>query len=147
MSSEEETLVLIKPDALARGMCGEVLSRLEQADLRITHAREVRLTRTLLARHYAELRQKLPKAYKRNERYLTGKTILAFILRGRNAIAKTRALVGATDPLKAPPGTIRGDLSCDSIAVADAENRGLDNLVHAADSRASARREKQVWFG
>jgi nucleoside-diphosphate kinase len=146
MRPHEDTLVLLKPDAIAGGRCGEVLARLERSGLRITHAREVRLTRALLARHYAELREKLPAAYARNARYMNGRTVLAFILRGPNAIAKTRALAGPTDPLKAPAGTIRGDLSSDSIALADAMDRGVFNLIHASDSPASARREIRIWF-
>jgi nucleoside-diphosphate kinase len=142
----EDTLVLLKPDALDRGLCGEVLARLERAGLRIARSRDVRLTRSLLARHYADLRETNPSAYRRNVPCLTGRKVLALVLRGPNAVAKTRALIGPTDPLKAPAGTIRGDFSADSVLVADAASRGLYNLVHASDSPASARREIRLWF-
>jgi nucleoside-diphosphate kinase len=69
------------------------------------------------------------------------------VLAGANAIAKVRALIGPTEPASAPPGTIRGDLSSDTIQRADDEDRGLYNLVHAADSRDSARSEIALWFG
>ncbi len=147
MRPYEDTLVLVKPDALERGLCGEILARLERTGMRVQHAREVRMTVPLLRKHYAELREKLPTAYARTERYLTGKTVLAFVLRGPNAIVKTRAVAGPTDPTKAPAGTIRGDLSSDSIAMADALDRGTLNLIHASDSPASARREIRLWFG
>jgi nucleoside-diphosphate kinase len=147
MSNHQRTLVLLKPDTLRRGLCGEVLSRFERAGLQVVDVRKARFTRALLTRHYAELKAKNPAAYHRNAPYLAGREVIALLLEGRNGIAKARALAGPTDPLVAPPGTIRGDFSSDSIPFADSENRGLDNLVHAADSPASARREIKLWFG
>jgi nucleoside-diphosphate kinase len=146
MPQPERTLTLLKPETLERGLCGEILRRFEQAGLRILDARRVRFTRTRLKQHYAELRRKNPRAYDRSVRSLTGREGLAVILSGANAIAKVRALVGPTDPTAAPPGTIRGDLSSDSIALADAEDRGTRNLVYAADSPRSARNEIRIWF-
>jgi len=146
MSTHERTLILLKPDTLGRGLCGEVLNRFERAGLRVVTVRKARFTRALLARHYAELKQKNPGAYRRNAPYLAGKDVIALVLEGPNAIAKARALAGPTDPLAAAPGTIRGDFSSDSIPFADSEDRGLNNLVHAADSPASARREIKLWF-
>ena len=147
MPQRERTLILLKPEPLEQRLCGEVVRRFEQAGLRILDARRVRLTRSRLARHYAELRIKNPRAYDRTVRSLLGREGLALILRGPNAIAKARALVGPTDPTAAPPGTIRGDLSSDSVALADGEDRGTRNLVHAADSPRSARSEIRIWFG
>ena len=146
MPQSERTLILLKPEALERGWCGEILRRFERAGLRIRDARRVRLTLPRLKRHYAELRVKHPRAYDRTVRSLIGRDGLALVLSGANAIAKARALVGPTDPTTAPPGTIRGDLSSDSIALADAEDRGTLNLIHAADSARSARNEIRVWF-
>jgi nucleoside-diphosphate kinase len=147
MVATERTLILLKPDALERGLCGEILRRFERAGLRLVQARMVRFTRPLLTRHYAELRLKHPRAFARNATYLVGRHVAALVLEGSNAVAKCRALVGPTDPLSAPAGTIRGDWSADSIAVADAADRGLFNLVHAADSPVTARREIRLWFG
>jgi nucleoside-diphosphate kinase len=143
----EETLVLIKPDALERGVTGEIVRRLEAAGLRIRNLRWVRLSRALLERHYAELKVKNPRAFDRNTRYLVDKSAVALVLTGVNAIGKVRLLIGPTDPSVAPPGTIRGDLSSDSIAFADSQDRGLGNLVHAADSPDSAQKEIALWFG
>lgn len=143
----EETLVLIKPDALERGQTGDILRRFETAGLRIRNARWVCPDLGLLQKHYADLKTRNARAYDRNTRYLAGKNALALVLSGVNAIAKVRALIGPTEPAVAPPGTIRGDFSSDTIKLADDEDRGLYNLVHAADSRDSARNEIALWFG
>jgi nucleoside-diphosphate kinase len=147
MDPIEETLVLIKPDALERGLTGEIIRRFERAGLRIRNARWVRPDLALVQRHYSDLQVKNPRAFDRNTRYLAGKNALALVLASVNAIAKVRALIGPTEPAGAPPGTIRGDLSSDTIVRADAEDRGLYNLVHAADSPDSARNEIALWFG
>jgi nucleoside-diphosphate kinase len=147
MDPIEETLVLIKPDALERGFMGEIIRRFEAAGLRIRNARWVCPDLALVQKHYTDLQVKNPRAFDRNTRYLAGKNALALVLAGVNAIAKVRALIGPTEPAAAPPGTIRGDLSSDTIKHADAEDRGLYNLVHAADSGDSARSEIALWFG
>ena len=146
MNSTEETLILIKPDALERGLAGEVVRRFERAGLRIQSARFVCPALADVQSHYADLKLKNPRAFDRNTRYLAGKDALALIFAGVNAIAKARTLIGPTEPAKAPPGTIRGDLSSDTIALADAEDRGLFNLVHASDSGDSVRKEMAIWF-
>ncbi|HOW64139.1 MAG TPA: nucleoside-diphosphate kinase [Candidatus Paceibacterota bacterium] len=87
-----------------------------------------------------------PRAFQRSVRYLTGKPIVACVLTGSNAILRARILLGPTDPSSAPPGTIRGDFSSDSLVATDKENRARLNLVHAADSRKSAIRELRWRF-
>lgn len=146
MNHIEETLVLIKPDALERGQTGEVLRRFEAAGLRIRNMRFVRPGLQMVEEHYADLKARNARAFDRNTRYLADKNVIALVLSGVNAIAKVRALIGPTEPAGAPPGTIRGDLSSDAIKFADSEDRGLYNLVHAADSAESARREIALWF-
>lgn len=146
MTQIEETLVLIKPDALERGQAGEVIRRFEQAGLRLRNARWVRPDLLTVETHYADLKAKNLRAFDRNSRYLAGKELLALVLTGSNAIARVRLLIGSTEPSAAAPGTIRGDLSSDTIRLADSEDRGLFNLVHAADSPESARREIAIWF-
>jgi nucleoside-diphosphate kinase len=146
MDRAEETLILIKPDTLERGLFGEVMQRFERAGFKI---HDICFSRPPLHRvetHYADLKVRNPKAYDRNTRYLAGKPVIALILAGVNVIAKARALIGPTEPASAPPGTIRGDLSTDTIPLADLEDRGLYNLVHASDSLDSARREIALWF-
>jgi len=147
MNHTEETLVLIKPDALERGLAGEIIRRFEAAGLRIHNVRWVSPSLALVEKHYADLKSKNPRAFDRNTRYLAKKNAIALVLAGINAIAKVRMLIGPTEPGAAPPGTIRCDLSSDTIKFADSQDRGLYNLVHAADSADSARREIELWFG
>jgi len=147
MDHIEETLVLIKPDALERGLVGEIIRRFEAAGLRIQNIRWASLSRALLEKHYADLNSKNPRAFDRNTRYLVGKDAVALVLAGANAIGKVRLLIGPTEPASAAPGTIRGDLSSDTIRIADSQDRGLHNLVHAADSADSAQKEIALWFG
>jgi len=147
MEHIEKTLVLIKPDALERGLVGEIVRRFESAGLRVRNIRWARLSGALIEQHYADLKSKNPRAFDRNTRYLAEKHAVALLLAGVNAVGKVRVIIGPTDPAGAPPGTIRGDLSSDSIVFADSQDRGLNNLVHAADSLDSAAREISLWFG
>ena len=146
MSKTEETLILIKPDALERGLTGEILQRFERAGLRLRNVRWLCPTRGFVRRHYADLKPRNPRAFERNTRYLAGRNLVALVLAGSNAVAKARSLIGSTEPALASAGTIRGDLSSDSIPLADVEDRGLYNLVHAADSPEAARKEIALWF-
>jgi nucleoside-diphosphate kinase len=147
MRAMQQTLVLLKFDAIDRGLTGMLLSRFENVGLRVQDCRWIRPSAALLERHYADLKQRNRTAFRRSVRYLKNKPMIALILKGSNAVPKARALLGSTDPCAAPPGTIRGDFSSDSIALADAENRATLNLVHAADSSQAAIREIKLWFG
>jgi nucleoside-diphosphate kinase len=130
----ERTLVLIKPDAVRRGLVAEVLGRFERKGLTIDAMRLCRMTAELADKHYAE---HVDKAfYPPLKDFMTHGTLIALILSGDEAIDVVRALAGATDGRKAAPGTIRGDLSL--------SNR--ENLVHASDSADSAKREIALWF-
>ena len=143
----QKTLILLKPDALERGLAGAILARFEAAGMRIENCRYLRPTLQQLETHYADLKGRNPRAFERTTVTLQNKPFVAIILSGRNAILKVRALTGPTDPLKAPAGTIRGDFGNDTIEKADAENRTTSNLIHAADSEASVAHESAVWFG
>jgi nucleoside-diphosphate kinase len=130
----ERTLVLIKPDAVSRGLVGEIISRLERKGLTL----EVLVMRTMDAQladeHYAE---HLEKAfYPPLKEFMISGPLVAAIVTGDQAVAVVRTLVGATDGRVAAAGTIRGDLSL--------SNR--ENLVHASDSAESAEREIKLWF-
>ncbi|MFM1944137.1 MAG: nucleoside-diphosphate kinase [Verrucomicrobiota bacterium] len=146
MLTTERTLILLKPDTLERNLCGEILSRFERAGMRIAAIQRVKISKALVAAHYAELREKNAGAYNRTAPFLIGREVIAVVFDGVNAIAKARALAGPTDPLVAPAGTIRGDYSCDSIKAANGDERFLSNLVHASDSAPSAKREIRLWF-
>jgi nucleoside-diphosphate kinase len=143
----QKTLILLKPDAIERGLAGAILARFEAAGLRLENCRQVRPTLSQLELHYAELRSVNERAFQRTTASLENRPFVAVLLAGPNAIVKVRAMTGPTDPVKAPAGTIRGDFGCDTIALADAEDRATDNLIHAADSEASVVRESAIWFG
>jgi nucleoside-diphosphate kinase len=131
----ERTLVLIKPDAVQRGLAGEILSRFERRGLAIREARLVQVDRALAEQHYAEHAEK--PFFGELVAFITSAPTLALALEGESAISVVRTTMGATNPSDAAPGTIRGDLA---LAMPD-------NLVHGSDSPESAERELQLWFG
>ena len=131
----ERTLVLIKPDAVQRGLAGEILGRFEQRGLVIREARLVQVDRELAERHYAEHAEK--PFFGELVAFITSGPTLAFVLEGEGAIATARRTIGATNPADSEPGSIRGDLALSMP----------DNLVHGSDSPESAQRELELWFG
>lgn len=138
MKRIEETLVLIKPDAVARGLTGEILRRIERKGYQLLDIKLVRATRSQLEAHYAEHAGK-PFFEPLIEFMLAG-DIVACRFAGDRVIEGFRALAGATDPTAAAPGSIRGDLARDwGLAV-------QKNLVHGSDSAESAAREIALWF-
>jgi nucleoside-diphosphate kinase len=130
----EQTLVLVKPDAMARGLAGEILGRFERRGLVVRAARLVRVDRALAERHYEEHAEK--PFFGELVEFITSGPTLALVLEGESAIPVVRATMGATNPAESAPGTIRGDLA---LAMPD-------NLVHGSDAPESARREIELWF-
>ena len=130
----ETTLVLVKPDGVRRGLSGELLARLERRGYDLRGARLLKVSRSLAAQHYAEHKGK--PFYPGLVSFITSGPVLALAVRGENAVAGVRALMGATNPADAAPGTIRGDLATELS----------ENVVHGSDSRASARRELALFF-
>jgi nucleoside-diphosphate kinase len=131
----EQTLDLIKPDAVQRKLAGDILGRFEQRGLEIRAARLLTVDRALAEEHYAEHREK--PFFGKLVEFITSAPTLAFVLEGESAISVVRTTMGATNPTDAAPGTIRGDLA---LAMPD-------NLVHGSDSPESAQREIALWFG
>jgi nucleoside-diphosphate kinase len=131
----EKTLVLIKPDAMERGLAGEILARFERRGLTVLEAKLVTVDRSLAEKHYAEHAEK--PFYGELVEFITSGPTLALVLEGEGAIAVVRTTMGATDPADAGPGTVRGDLALSMP----------DNLVHGSDSPESAEREIGLWFG
>jgi nucleoside-diphosphate kinase len=130
----ERTLVLIKPDAMQRGLAGEILGRLERRGLRIVGLKLMQVLPELAQRHYAEHAGK--PFYDGLIAYITSCPIIAAVLEGTDAVEAVRLTMGKTNPREAAPGTIRGDL-------------GLEvgrNLIHGSDSLESARREIALFF-
>jgi nucleoside-diphosphate kinase len=130
----ERTLVLIKPDAVGRGLAGEIVNRLEQRGLTMRAAKLVLVDRELAQRHYEEHTEK--PFFGELVEFITSAPTLALVLEGESAISIVRTTMGATNPADAAPGTIRGDLA---LAMPD-------NLVHGSDSPESAEREIGLWF-
>lgn len=130
----ERTLVLIKPDAVRRGLVGEIIGRFERKGLTIDAMTLRTMDVALADQHYAEHVQRA--FYPPLRDFMTGGPLVAMVVAGDEAIAVVRNLIGATDGRKAAPGSIRGDLSL--------SNR--ENLVHASDSTDSAKRELALWF-
>ncbi len=130
----ERTLVLIKPDAMSRRLAGEIISRLEQRGLEVRAARLVEVDSDLAERHYAEHAEK--PFFGELVGFITSGSTLALVVEGESAVSVVRTTIGATNPVDAAPGTIRGDLA---LAMPD-------NLVHGSDSLESAEREIALWF-
>ena len=130
----EETLVLIKPDGVKRQICGEILTRYERKGLVIKAMKLLQTPIELAQEHYAEHKDK--PFFGELVDFITSGPVLAFVLAGKNAVTSVRTINGATNPVDATPGSIRGDyaLTMDS------------NVVHASDSVDSAAREIHLWF-
>ncbi len=173
MTKLEQTLVLVKPDGVQRGLVGEILSRFERIGLKITAIKMVLPAHDDADRHYElteewmmgvfskakkkyeDLGQEFPfkdhKAYGGSIKdglveFLKSGPIIAMVLEGEQAVALVRKLVGATEPMSAAPGTIRGDLSLDTYALSNAQNRPIRNLIHASGTAEEAQKEMKVWF-
>lgn len=130
----ERTLIILKPDAVQRGLSGEILRRFEARGLKIVAMKFMQITRSIAERHYEEHQGK--GFYEPLLGYITSSPSVVLILEGKRAVATARQLIGKTDPLEAEVGTIRGDLGME---------RGR-NLVHGSDSVESATREITIFF-
>lgn len=168
----EQTLVLIKPDGVQRHLVGEIVGRFERAGLKIVGLKLVWATPAIIRRHYREddeylvsigrkslegmKKLGLPavgnpleigrrvRAYLSN--HLSVSPVVAMVLQGTNAIRNVRQLAGVTDPILADVGSIRGDLTIDTIQLADLERRSVRNLLHASGDPEEAKREISIWF-
>src|SRR5437763_10429537 len=130
----QRTLVIVKPDGVQRGLVGPILTRLESRGLKIAGLKLVQVTHDLAARHYAEHEGK--PFYPGLLEYITSGPVVVACVEGTSAVQMVRNAVGATNPLNAAPGTIRGDLALDIGR----------NLIHASDAPETAERELALWF-
>ena len=136
--SSEQTLILVKPDGVKRGLVGEVIARVERKGYKITNLRMLTADRNLLAKHYAEHEGK--PFYEPLMEFMASGPIVAMVAEGERVIEGFRKLAGATDPTTAEPGTIRGDLARDQ------GTKVVQNIVHGSDSPESATREIKIFF-
>jgi len=130
----ERTLILVKPDAFARNLTGEIIARFERKGLRLAALKQMTMTTDLAERHYAEHAEK--PFFGELTSFITSGPLVAMVLEGDRAIEAARQVIGATDPLKASPGSIRGDFA---IEVGQ-------NMVHGSDAPESAAREVALFF-
>src|SRR5437763_14708535 len=130
----ERTLILVKPDAFARSLTGEIIARFERKGLRLAALKQMTMTRELAARHYAEHEGK--PFYEELVSFITSGPLVAMVLEGESAVSAARQVIGATNPLQATTGSIRGDYA---IAVGQ-------NMVHGSDSAESSAREVGLFF-
>ncbi|MCY0898330.1 MAG: nucleoside-diphosphate kinase [Firmicutes bacterium] len=128
------TFVMVKPDGVRRGLVGEVIRRFEQKSLHLVAMKLMEITPELAAQHYAEHREK--PFYQELITFITSGPVVAMVFAGRDAVQVARTLMGATDPVNAAPGTIRGDFGLEIT----------QNVVHGSDSPESAEREIQLYF-
>jgi len=169
----EQSLILVKPDGIIRGRVGDIISRFEQVGLKIVGLKMVWPERDQVDRHYAlteewmhgvydkakkkydALGEKFPypdhKSYGESIKrglieFLISSPVVAMVLEGQEAVTLVRKIVGATEPMGSPPGTIRGDFSLDSYALSNAQNRPLRNLLHASGTVQEGKNEVAIWF-
>jgi nucleoside-diphosphate kinase len=131
----DRTLILVKPDAFARGLTGEIIARFERKGLKIVALRHMTVTRELAERHYAEHTER--PFFGELVGFITSAPIVAMVLEGEQAVKAARQVIGATNPLEAVPGSIRGDFAVETG----------QNMVHGSDSPESAAREAGLFFG
>jgi nucleoside-diphosphate kinase len=143
----ERTLVLLKPDAVARGLTGRIIARFEDALLKVVAAKMVWMDAELTRRHYFDLEERFGAGvYDAMAEFMQTGPVLALVLEGVDALACVRKLVGSTYPDQAAPGTIRGDFAHMSRAYANKHGIAVANLVHASGSSGDAEHEIGVWF-
>lgn len=130
----ERTLVLIKPDGIRRGLVGKIISRFERMEMKIIAIKVMKVDDDLAARHYQE--HEGEPFYSKLISFITSGEVVAMVLEGKSAISVARKEMGPTDPVEAPPGTIRGDFGLEMP----------ENLVHGSDGPESARREISLFF-
>jgi nucleoside-diphosphate kinase len=164
----EKTLIILKPDAVARNLIGEIIKRFEKAGLSVIAMKMLQPDEALMKKHYIgdedyiiSLGKKSAAAQKKNNinfkeegemiirtlrEYVMEGPIVAMVLEGEDAIQKARDVVGNTDPRHAEKNTIRGDLGIDSIAKSSPEKRAVRNLIHASGNKQEAEAEIKLWF-
>ncbi len=130
----ERTFVMIKPDGVQRRLIGKILQRFEESGLKIVAMKFLKVSQEMAEKHY-EVHQGKP-FYESLIKYITSGPVVAMVIEGQNAIERVRKMVGATDPQKAMPGTIRGDF-CQHIG---------RNVIHASDAKETAEKEISLWF-
>ena len=146
----QRTLILFKPDAVQRGIVGEILTRFERVGLKIIGTKMIFPNKEHYHKHYEGIGKMVTrrgeKAFDMALEFMTQGPVIAMVLEGVESVELVRKLVGGTEPKAALPGTIRGDYSHMSFGYADEHNVGIPNLIHASGSVEEAKQEIEHWF-
>ena len=143
----ERTLVVLKPDAVVRGLAGRIIQRFEDAALKIIAVKMREMDADFARKHYFDLEERLGAAvYNATASFMQRGPVIAFVLEGEDAVATVRKIVGTTYPNEAQPGSIRGDFAHQSKVVAATTGKAVANLVHASGNREEAEYEVNLWF-
>ncbi|MEV4620214.1 nucleoside-diphosphate kinase [Asanoa sp. NPDC049573] len=147
MAALQRTLVLLKPDAVARGLVGRIFQRFEDAGLKIVGTKMVQIDAELAKKHYFDLEERFGKSvFDVTANFMQTGPVIALVLEGVEAVATVRRLVGVTFPNEATPGTIRGDFAHTSKAYTESKHTAAANLVHASGKPDEAKYEVDLWF-
>ncbi len=150
MSKIERTLVLFKPDAVQRGVVGEILTRFERVGLKIIATKMIAPDEAHYHKHYEEIGQVITrrgeKVFKNTLQRMQEGPVIAMVFEGVEAVELVRKLVGSTEPKSSAPGTIRGDYAHMSYGYGDDTDQGIPNLIHASGDQADAQKEIPHWF-
>lgn len=143
----EQTLILLKPDAVKRGLMGRIIGRFEDVGFKIVGAKMVCIDEEFGKRHYADVAQRRgEKVLQVLLKFMTTGPIVALCVEGINAVENVRKIVGGTEPKTALPGTIRGDFAHHSFKYTDEQGKAIENLIHASGSAEEAKTELALWF-
>ncbi|MFH1759159.1 MAG: nucleoside-diphosphate kinase [Patescibacteria group bacterium] len=146
----EQTLVLIKPDGIQRGLIGEIISRFERSGLKLVGMKMIIPTPDFIEKHYTvdpEWLGRTGKEVLENlKKFMSSGPVVAMAWQGAHAVGIVRKLVGKTEPLNSDVGTIRGDFTIDSYQMADRDSRAVRNIIHASDESKNAKKEIGLWF-
>ena len=143
----ERTLVVLKPDAVVRGLAGRIIQRFEDASLKIIGMKMRELDADFARKHYFDLEERLGTAvYNATAAFMQRGPVIAFVLEGEDAVSTVRKIVGTTYPNEAQPGSIRGDFAHQSKTAAATTGKAVANLVHASGNQEEARYEVNLWF-
>ena len=146
----ERTLILLKPDALQRGISGEIITRFERAGLKIVGVKMLSPTREHYHKHYEDISKMITrrgqKAFDVTLDFMMSGPVIAVVLEGVQAVSLVRKMVGATEPKEAQPGTIRGDYAHISFEYANEKGTSIPNLIHASGDSDEAKLEVPLWF-
>ena len=140
----EQTLILLKPDAIQRSIAGQIISRFENAGLKIIGMKMTKVDKDFSKKHYEAHIEK--EFYRGLEEFITAGPIVAIALEGISSVETVRKLVGTTEPKTAQPGTIRGDFAHHSYKYTNEKGIAIKNLIHASGTKEEASREVALWF-